>query len=304
MKTGVYFLCNDGLIEMAIAFLNAFRLYNPNLPLCLIPYRDDDITQLRDLARVYDYSIFPYPDVLVACDRIGHRIKPYDYRFRKLAIWEGDFDNFIYLDVDNIVLDDVLPLFQLLQAYQFVVCDSNVAGNIQWVWKDSLPLREKIGAAQVEFAANTSFILSRKGALSLAVIESRSDAIDDLVPYMQLACGEQPLLNYLIASSGQKASSLSALHKSGANVGIGYWAGMASNPEMAAQVYPEGTLKLQGTSDRVMFIHWSGLWQARTIDKFIYGLLRLCGLGRSGIRATRLWFPYKRLWLYYRNLNG
>jgi hypothetical protein len=304
LKTGVYFLCNDGLIEMAIAFLNAFRLYNPNLPLCLIPYRDDDITQLRDLAGVYDYSIFPYKDVLAACDRIGHRIKPYDYRFRKLAIWEGEFDNFIYIDVDNIVLGDVFPLFQLLQAYQFVVCDSNEAGNIQWVWKDSLPLREKIGAAQVEFAANTSFILSRKGALSLAVVESRSDAIDYLVPHMQLACGEQPLLNYLIVSSGQKASSLSVLHRSGANVGIGYWAGMASNPEMAAQVYPDGTLQLHGTSEHVMFIHWSGLWQARTIDKFVYGFLRLCGAGRGRMRATRLWFPYKRLWLYYRNLNG
>ena len=304
MKTGVYFLCNDSLIEMAIAFLNAFRLYNPNLPLCLIPYRDDDITQLRNLAEIYNYSIFTNSGILAACDKIGNRMKTYDYRFRKLAIWEGDFDNFIYLDVDNIVLEDLSSLFQLLHTYEFVVCDSNIAGNIRWVWKDSIPLREKIGAAQVEFAANTSFILSRKGALSLAEVESQIGAIDDLVPHMQLVCGEQPLLNYLIATSGKKATSLSELHKNGANVGIGYWAGIARKSETAAQVHPKGTLKLQGTSDRVIFIHWSGLWHARSIDKFVYGFLRLCGLGRGGMRATKLWFPHKRLWLYYRNLNG
>jgi hypothetical protein len=288
---------------MAIAFLNAFRLYNPDLPLCLIPYRDDEITQLRSLAAVYDFSIFPDTDILGACDQIGDRIRRYDYRFRKLAIWEGDFDHFIYLDVDNIVLEDLSPLFQLLHTYQFVVCDSNSASNIQWVWKDSLELREKIGAEQVEFAANTSFILSKKGALSLAGVKSQVQVINELVPHMQLLCGEQPLLNYLITSSGQRATSLSELHKSGADLGIAYWAGRYKESGMAGQVHPGGRFKVQGVSDRVIFIHWSGLWHARPIDMFVYRLLGLCGIGRGKTRATKLWFPLKRLWLYYRHIN-
>jgi len=302
-KSGVYFLCNDRLIEMAIAFLNAFRLYNPNLSLCLIPYRDDDISQLRSLAGPYNFSIFSDPDVLAACDEIGARIKQKDHRFRKLAIWEGDFDDFIYLDVDNIVLEDLSPLFDLLDTYQFVVCDSKMAGNIQWVWKDSISLREKIGSDRVQYAANTSFIASKKGALSLNDIETQIDLIDDLVPHMQLSCGEQPLLNLLITSPEKKTTSLTELNDMGANVGIGYWAGNGRKPELKAQIYDKGRLKLQGTSNRIIFIHWSGLWHARRIDRFVYGILGLCGLAHRGMRVTKLFFPHKRLWLYYRHLR-
>ncbi len=93
------------------------------------------------------------------------------------------------------------------------------------------------------------------------------------------------------------------LNGSGANVGIGYWAGDTRKFESKAQAYAKGRLKLQGTSDRLIFIHWSGLWHARRIDRLVYGLLGLCGLAHRGMRVTKLFFPHKRLWLYYRNLR-
>ena len=47
-QRGVYFLANDGILDMAIAFLNSFRTYNPSTALCLIPYADD-VEQLTSL---------------------------------------------------------------------------------------------------------------------------------------------------------------------------------------------------------------------------------------------------------------
>jgi hypothetical protein len=45
-RRGVYFLANDGILDMAIAFLNSFPTYNPSIALCLIP-NADDVAQLN-----------------------------------------------------------------------------------------------------------------------------------------------------------------------------------------------------------------------------------------------------------------
>ncbi len=305
MKHGVYILCNDRLLSMAIAFLNAFRAHNPGLPLCLIPYRDDDIEHLSALSGTYDFSIFSDREVLDQCDRIGARISPSDKRFRKLAAWQGAFDQFIYIDIDNLVLEDITPLFSLLETYRFVLCDSHVEGNEQWSWKESVFSSGKLSAEQIRFAANTSFIISEKNAISLADVTQREREIGEIVPHMQLHCGEQPLLNYLIVTSGLPASSITELVQEGRGpeTGLAYWAGSAPEAEARAKILPGGRLELDDPALRVAFIHWSGLWQAGKVQSRVHRALQLTGLRRKDRAAVRWWFPYKRLWLYYRYLR-
>jgi len=306
MTRGIYFLCNDRLISLAIAFLNAFREHNPRLPLCLIPYKDDDIDELLSLSGTYDFSVFPDQGVLDGCDRISGRILPRDHRFRKLAIWEGVFDQFIYIDVDNLVLEDISYLFDLLDTYSFVLCDSNIDGNEEWSWKESIYSSGLLTEAQIKFAANTSLIVSSRGKISLADLMRREQEIDAVVPHMKLACGEQPLLNYLISTSRYPSSSITELQKDdeSSKIGLGYWAGNSSDLDVEIKVLPGGKLALNDPSQRVTFIHWSGLWQATRFDHYVRRILQLISLRRRDKVVIRWWFPYKKLWLYYRYLRG
>jgi hypothetical protein len=305
MTRGIYFLCNDRLISMAIAFLNAFREYNPKLPLCLIPYKDDDIEELLGLSETYDFSVFPDQGILDGCDQISERISPRDQRFRKLAIWEGVFDQFIYIDVDNLVLEDISYLFDLLDTYSFVLCDSNVDGNDVWSWDESIYSSGLLTEAQIKFAANTSLIVSSRGKISLADLTRRKQEIDAVIPYMQLRCGEQSLLNYLIVTSGFPSSSITDLQKidEGLKVGLGYWAGSSSDSDIEINALPGGKLELNDPSQRVTFIHWSGLWQAGRFDHYVRRILQLISMRRRDKVVIRWWFPYKKFWLYYRYLR-
>lgn len=301
---GVYFLCNDRLIELAIAFLNAFRARNPGLPLCLLPYKDDDVARLKELAGVYNFTIFPDREKLKLCDEIGSRIKPAvaDARFRKLAIWDGIFDEFIYIDVDNLVFEDLSYLFGLLEDYDFVTSDSHYEGNIRFVWKTSIYEADKLSLDQIKFAANTSFILSKKGALNLALVRAALPAIDELIPHMELICGEQPLLNYLIVTSGRPHSSLLRLKSTGEkpDIGVGTWAGSLSKDQ--ALSLRHGSLKNDESLERLAFVHWSGKWQPPKRDKLIFHLLRPLGLKiRNPI--PRYFMTHAGLWKSYRDLQ-
>jgi hypothetical protein len=306
MNRGVYFLCNDRLITLAIAFLNAFRKHNPDLPLCLIPYKDDDIEQLTSLSGTYRFSIFPFSETLETCDKIGAQILPEDHRFRKLAMWQGMFDQFIYIDIDNIVLEDISYLFSLLDTYGFVVCDSEIEDSIKWCWKDSIFSTGLLNRRQIGFAGNTSLIVSRKGAIDPDDVLTNISRVEEVVPHMELHCSEQPLLNYLIVTSGQPYTSINeiVLHGSRPDIGIGYWAGTPRSSESRAVILPGGGLQMRNSKKKVTLIHWSGLWQPRRIDRVIFRGLQLLGIMRNRKPVMGWWFPYKSLWLYYRYLGA
>ncbi|MFC1719823.1 cellulase family glycosylhydrolase [Pseudomonadota bacterium] len=302
---GVYFLCNDRLISLAIAFLKAFRKHNPDLPLCLIPYRDDDVEQLTALSKTFRFSIFKSSGALRTCDRIAARISPDDYRFRKLAMWQGMFDQFIYVDVDNLVLEDISHLFSLLDTYGFVVCESDCEENIKWSWKDSIFSSGLLTRQQIAFAGNTSFIVSRRGVIDPDDVLANISKVEALVPHMELYCGEQPLLNYLIVNSGQPHTSIWELARQGMypDIGVGYWAGTPKSAENSAAMGPGGGLRKRNSPDKITFIHWSGLWQAGRKEQLFFRSLQRLGIMRNRNPVIRWWFPYKSLWLYYRYLG-
>ncbi|NJR32479.1 MAG: hypothetical protein HC778_06160, partial [Chamaesiphon sp. CSU_1_12] len=53
LKIGVYFSANDVVYDWAIAFLNSFRKFNPDLRLILIPF-DDRCNRLFQLKEKYN----------------------------------------------------------------------------------------------------------------------------------------------------------------------------------------------------------------------------------------------------------
>ena len=198
---GVYFLASDGTAELARAFLNSFRKYNPDIPLCLIPF-NEEFRKLENLQDQFNFSIFSDRQMIESCDEISRRFHGHVRgEYRKFCIWEGAFEEFVYIDVDTVILSD----------YDFVTAHSNMPEISAMVWRPSIRDAGKLSSGQIEFAANTGFVTSKLGALSMEEIKGKTEEALQLAEHMELFCKEQPLLNYLIVTSGKKYTSLFVL---------------------------------------------------------------------------------------------
>jgi hypothetical protein len=249
-------LANDRVSDLTVDFLYSFRRHNPDMPLCLIPY-DDETEQLRKLGSEYKFELFTDHGILARCDRLsanffGHSVG----HFRKLAIWEGEYDEFVYIDVDTVVLENVDFGFQFLDQYDFIASHSNITAIRKYVWKETIYSTGALADAQIEFSANTGFLISKVGTLSVHHAETVLPDAMALVQHMELICAEQPFLNYLIVTSGKRYSSLCVIARESGRTDIplerlgGAW---------LAWPY-EGRLTRGANEPPTLLVHWAGEW--------------------------------------------
>ncbi|MES9509796.1 hypothetical protein ABWJ92_25815 [Streptomyces sp. NPDC000609] len=201
---GVYFVANDRVLELATVFLNSFRSNNPDIPLRLIPF-DDDHQRIAALAERYGFDIWADDELLARCDEISLSFhdRPKGH-FRKLAAWEGEFDEFLYIDSDTAVLQSIDFVFDQLDGYGFLTATSNLPGR---AWKDSIEESGILTPEQYGYRANTGFVASRKGVLTFPGVTAALPAARAVAPHMKLGY-EQPFLNYLMVTSGHRYTSL------------------------------------------------------------------------------------------------
>src|SRR6476659_7009240 len=88
---GVYFSANDAVCDWAIAFLNSFRTFNPDLRLILIPFNEqcDRLLKLQDAYQfeVYRDSAFSRLEAIGEAFELGYTpTGPYWFR-RYAALW-------------------------------------------------------------------------------------------------------------------------------------------------------------------------------------------------------------------------
>lgn len=121
-QIGVYFLGNDVVYDWAIAFLNSFRTFNPDLPLYLIPF-NDDFDRLLSLKDTYNFHIY-IDDSFSRLEAIGEAFelgytKTGPYWFRRYAAFWGPLEKFMYLDTRQVILADIKPYIQALEQFDF-----------------------------------------------------------------------------------------------------------------------------------------------------------------------------------------
>jgi hypothetical protein len=280
MRRGVYFLANDVIIEQALAFLNSFRRYNPTIPLCLVPFAlDADL--VRDLADRYDFSVWADDAMLRHCDDISRQFHHGTAmgQYRKLAMWTGPFEQFVYIDADTVVLEPIDFVFDHLQTYDFVTSHSDIVGIRRWVWHDSIYQTGQLTDRQIAYAANTGFLASAAGLIDPRQVLLGLDAPLALAPHMELICAEQPLLNYLIVTSGRPYSSLSVIAEStqDADIPLEQWAGHDIGRVESGRL-------ISSRVRRTLLVHWAGQWQP--------------------VRQGGGTVPYHDLWYHYRSMAG
>jgi hypothetical protein len=300
IKRGVYFLSNDRIFDLTKAFLNSFRKFNPDISLCLIPYKEN-IDRLRDLQKEYNFSIYSNNEAFNICDDIcTHFHKNVYGEYRKLSMWEGDFDEFVYIDTDTVVLSNIDFVFSFLSEYEFVFSHSDIPHNEMWVWKKSVYDTCQLTKEQIAFSASTGFIASRKGALTLDVLKSRIEDATELSPYMNFHCREQAFLNYVIVTSGKKYTSLHVLALRGIfpDIKTESWAGEKSG------IVKDGQIYFKNKPNPVLLLHWAGKWQPFKIELIVFSILLMLHLRKKGDMLVISYFmPYRKLWRYYRYLR-
>jgi hypothetical protein len=272
---GVYFLANNQVFDQVIAFLRSFRIHNPSIPLCLIPF-DSEFDRIAALKDTYSFSIFDDPALLASCDSIsvkfhGRVIGAY----RKLVVWEGIFETFAYIDVDTVVLDSVDFAFDHLKYGPYIASHSNLASIRRWVWKDDVYTTHLLTSPQIAYAANTGFFASVRGLLPMKHALAKVNAALELKDHMELHCMEQPFLNYLVVTSGYSYTSLLVLRLKGISptAKLEWWGGQEGATVDNGKLQPQ-------SGEPIFLVHWAGIWQEA--------------------RAAGKDLPYQALWDFYR----
>jgi hypothetical protein len=296
-KRGIYFLANDRLFDQVLAFLNSLRAHEPDIPVCLIPY-DDQTRRIRALQSSHGFVVLDDPALLAWCDETSLRFHPrVRGHYRKLAAWRGIFDEFIYIDVDTVLLRPVTPFFALLEQHDVVTAFSHDPESRQFVWKNPELARRVLSERELEYAANTGFILSRRGLLQPGEMEALIREAAANAGAMELECVEQPVLNYLLVKSTARFTSIRQLNalNPGSQLPIECWPG---SPGWSLE--PGGACSCRGQPVDVFLVHWSGLMVPTPREKRIYAFLSRWGLP---VPAQRLFIRHARIWRHYRDLR-
>jgi hypothetical protein len=274
----VYYLANDAVLDQAIAFLNSVRRYNPTIPLWLVPFDDrvDAVLALRDR---YAFDVWHDADLLAQCDAISERFHGTVLgHYRKLALWEGPLQRFLYIDCDTVVLEPLDFVFEYLNRADVITAHSDGPGMRRWVWRDSMtPAVSGLTETQLAYSANTGFICSWKGCLPFAGLAARISEAYALRDHLQLDCYEQPVLNYLIVTSGRRYTSLHtiAVEDGRSDIPMERWAATADEV-----VVRDGRI-VSPASPRTLLLHWAGHGQQA--------------------RQTNPQIPLYELWRFYRD---
>jgi hypothetical protein len=192
---GVYCLANDNVIEWFEAFIRSFRKRNPVLPLTVIPY-DKSILRLHLLKDQFTFTIMDESECS-KFDSLAVRILGTTRgagMFRKYACFFGEYNQFIFLDSDIVVLsslDYVLEAFSN-STYDFLYFDGP---DLTWVYKADFALKMVALYGSQGFSAGA--FVSKKRALSEVEIFSIAESARDLSDNFAKDCVDQPFLNYV-----------------------------------------------------------------------------------------------------------
>ena len=250
---GVYCLANDKVLDWMIACLESLRVHAPDYRLVVIPF-DDKIHEIAKLSHQYKFELFQ-DNSLKQLDEIGRIFYPRDYilahTFRKLAVFWGLFDHFVFLDSDIVVLTNFEELFEayFLSDSDFLYNDP----NMEEVYKPG-NFREKMIKDYSAKGFNTGFFLSSKSLLTFEeikeLLQEAARAKEFFVPW-----GEQPFLNYCIHTKQINAKAFADVVPD-----LCLWTWAKQEPvEMSGNVCRSMVPDSPDFGKRLPYIHWAGI---------------------------------------------
>lgn len=253
---GIYIMANDLYYDQFVAFINSYKTFN-DLPLIIIPY-SDNCKRLKQLTKnITNISWFNNDDTLKQCDAIGKQIYGKEIgMFRKLACWEGPFQNFIYVDIDTVVQDDfnTLNIDTLLQQHQYISNYSYVDHMMQWVWNIDQLDYSLFPYEYYQYSANMGFLISTKDFLSIEYCKLVLPIMLKYRHMMNLTYIDQPFFNFLFCLKYKQLSSLNKINDN--TLPIEFWYGISGGRIKEGKLYfNDGNYK----DKKPFIVHWAGV---------------------------------------------
>jgi len=254
MKRGIYIVANDKVIENAIALLNSIRLHDREIPIYLIPFNDEYQNVLSTLNRLHNVQLFPDLELLNRLtDRVGE-IFDQDFlklpnKMRKLAVWFGELDEFLYIDTDIVVFDKISETLNHLTNYDFFCCDYHYSSEGLRNIFSPLVKEDIFTHEQLQDVFNSGFWGSRKGVITENQLYEVLKNCAQHREYFDFTQGvtDQPILNYLILKCFEKRMNLVKPPENAP----GSWAGSQHFENRQYVLYDRG--------QRLKYLHWAGI---------------------------------------------
>ncbi|MFM2064736.1 MAG: hypothetical protein RLZZ507_4407 [Cyanobacteriota bacterium] len=274
MSKGIYIVANDKVIENAIALLNSIRLYDQEVTVYLIPFNENYHKVADTLDTLHNVKVFPDLELIEKfTQRIGE-IFDRDFlalpnKMRKLVVWFGPLDEFIYIDTDIVVFEKIADNLEKLAEVDFFCCDYHHAKDqLRNIFSTLVKEQQIFTEPQLEDVFNSGFWGSRKGIFTQEQMEATLSECAKHREYFDFTEGvtDQPILNYLVLKLIAKRGNLVKIPGGGP----GSWGGSPNFQQQDYILYDKGK--------RLKYLHWAGI-------------------------KMKPGSPYWQLWQYYRYLH-
>ncbi|NJL01593.1 MAG: methionine synthase [Spirulinaceae cyanobacterium RM2_2_10] len=271
---GIYIVANDKVKDNAIALLNSIRLYDPDVPVVMIPFNEQYQEVASILSEKHQVQLFPDLEFVEQFTQQIGEIFDRDFlnlpnKMRKLVQWFGPLEQFLYIDTDILVFEPMSQLLDYLNEYEFLCCDYHFKGRkLADVFAPDIGDRGIFSAAELSDVFNSGFWGSRQGIFSLEELYGLLRECAQHREYFDFSQNttDQPILNYLILKSTEQRLNL----VKASDCEPGSWAG---SPH-----FREENRILYDGRQRLRYLHWAGT-----------------PMQPGG--------PYRDLWEYYRYLG-
>jgi len=257
-KVGAFVLANDRVFDWLTAFVASFRLYNPCLPLRLIPF-DDQSRRCESLVRDAGGEVHRDDTAFERLERVGRMLEIGKTAtgprwFRRFAAFDGPFDAFAYLDCRMVVLADLTDFAAASATFGVPLVHYDTA--INQVYRDG-PVRTEFCKQGLGHGFLSGMWASRKRLFSLEQMETAGEELVKIRDQMNTRNTDQFFLNYLCDSSGLATCHIADLDSRFAHSA---WArDRGSIYEERDGVWRKWDFGGLQHRRQMLFLHWAGI---------------------------------------------
>jgi hypothetical protein len=206
------------------------------------------------LQQKHGVQLFPDLDFVEKLTQKVAEIFPPDFlalpnKMRKLALWFGPLDEFLYLDTDIIVFQKIANILDYLADYEFVCCDYHYKNRkLADIFSNLVRENRIFSEGQLQDVFNSGFWASKKKIFSKEKLYKLLAECAQHREYFDFSSQttDQPILNYLILKSTQNRLNLVKLP----DKEPGSWAG--------SQHFQEKDHILYDGEKPLRYLHWAG----------------------------------------------
>jgi lipopolysaccharide biosynthesis glycosyltransferase len=255
MNRGIYIVANDKVLDNAIALLNSIRYYDKDVTVYLIPFNDNYHQVAAKLGTLHNVKIFPDLELVETFTQKISEIFDRDFlalpnKMRKLVVWFGPLDEFLYIDTDIVVFEKIVDNLDKLSESDFFCCDYHHANDkLRNIFSPLVKEQNIFTENQLENVFNSGFWGSKKGAITQKqMIETLQECAKHR-EYFDFSEGvtDQPILNYLVLTLITKCGNLVKIPGGGP----GSWGGSSNFQAQDYILYDKGK--------QLKYVHWAGI---------------------------------------------